>query len=71
MFDRDVPSGGCPAENWRSEPFCWTTSLAQLLPSGEVPFAPCVDGLPLARDFLMYYGPGWCGHVFDLLVRHS
>ena len=27
---------------------------------------PCVDGPPLARDFLSICTAGWCGHVFDL-----
>lgn len=38
---------------------------------GVVRYAPCVDGSPLARVFLMQCAFGGCGHVFDLLVRRA
>jgi hypothetical protein len=29
-------------------------------------FGPCMDGSPLARDYLSFAVAGWCGHVSDL-----
>ena len=33
--------------------------------------SPCVDGPPLARDFLKQCLAGRCGRVFDLLMRYT